>query len=471
MAERGAENPAVNPTILGVPRSAAAEVIVFFAVALLVDAVFLGGTRFLDYSPHPFWLFVLVVAAHYGTETGVFASLLAIVLAFAGNLPARDPLQTESVYMLSVFRQPALWFFSAVVLGELRNRQRRKFEELASKFTGSQKERVELSVNNEALRLTNDRLGKRTVGQVETNLSLVQAARTLETQDADAVFHSVGALIDNLLAPSAYSIYLAVEQRLDLVVQFTDGNAPTALQTYRVGDALFDAVVGRREVVHIASGPGLEILGRDGVIAGPLIHAESGRMVGMLKIEAMPLANLELRSIETFKMLSDWIGAAYHNAQTVEEANKSRIRNAESQLFTDAYYQQVSTFLLALAERARFEVTQMTVRIRIESNGSHDSVKAAIQATVLSGLRTTDLAFDYHTDRNEYVVLLPMTPMKNTALLADRLRTMIGEAVGEAVASSDLSITFEALHVPAAKDVKPWHRAVIRRTDPYSLPE
>ena len=83
------------PDILGVPRSAAVEIVVAIAVMLIVDQVFFGGVRFRDVGPHPFWLLVMVVAAQYGTPAGVFAALLGALVAFLGNLPPRDPLQNR----------------------------------------------------------------------------------------------------------------------------------------------------------------------------------------------------------------------------------------------------------------------------------------------------------------------------------------------------------------------------------------
>lgn len=70
MPDRNAPAPARS--IFGIPRAAAAETLIVFAAALIFDAVVLSGTRFRDISPHPFWLWSLIVAAQYATATGVF---------------------------------------------------------------------------------------------------------------------------------------------------------------------------------------------------------------------------------------------------------------------------------------------------------------------------------------------------------------------------------------------------------------
>lgn len=463
---------ASKQTWFGVPRTAATEVVVFFAVALLVDALLLDGTRFRDVQPHPFWLFLLVVAAHYGTETGVLAALLATLLAFAGNLPARDPFVTQTAYLVTVLSTPVLWFASAVVLGELRKRHQRRHLDLRRRLAESRDEKSALEVTNEALKLANERLGKHSAGQVETHLSLVRAAGTVDTDDTNAVFQSVGALITSLLSPDAYAIYLVDGGHLKLVAQKGDGKSAPPRERYNEGDVLFDAVVRDGEVVHVASEAGRLALGDEGVIAGPLVDGARKQVVGMLKIGSMPLANLGPRSLQAFAVLTEWISAAYRNAQVVEQARKSRIIHGQSHLFTDAYYQSISKFVLAMAMRADFELTQMTVRLRDDGatpSVHNTAVNDAIAATVLKGLRDTDLAFDYTDERGDYVVLLPMTPMENTPVLATRLRSLIERAAGGKDAAGHVSVTFECLHMPAAKRFSTGGRSPLRRTDPYSL--
>ena len=142
-----------------------------------------------------------------------------------------------------------------------------------------------------------------------------------------------------------------------------------------------------------------------------------------------------------------------------------------SQLFTHAYYQPVSAFIVALAERARFPVTQLTVRVHpLDANQANEvqtAVSQTVQRAVEAGLRNTDLAFDLQREQGEYAVILPMTPVDKGQVVADRLRHAIETSLRENAQSARMSITYEALYVPTAEDLKPWHRSIIRRTDPY----
>lgn len=465
-------SPAAERTFLGVPRTAAAEIVVFFAAALVFDAVFLDGARFRELSPHPFWLFLLVIAAHYGTAAGVFAAVLGTLLAFMGNLPPRDPLVNQSAYLLAVLGKPVLWFVSAVVLGELRTRQERVKLAQQAQILDLQAQNSGLLLANDDLGRSNERLRTSAAGQMQTAVSLVEAARGVETQETSSVFASVDGLVNTLLTPTAYSIYLHAHDHLELVVHTNDGKTPDALQRYDRDAPLYQAVVQDKQIVHVATPEGMQALGRDGVLAGPLLDAETGTALGMLKIEAMPLTTLRGDTLHAFRALCEWIGSAYRNAQRFEEANRSRVSAPGSQLFSDAYYKTVSTFVLALAERARFEVTQLTLRASQESTHSvlTDATAASlIEGVITHGLRSTDLAFDYHSARGEYLVILPMTPAANCQIVADRVRDRIQETLAEHGHSANISITFETLYVPTPDDVKPWHRPLFRRTAPYAI--
>jgi len=446
--------------LFGIRRSAVLEIIGFFVVAVLVDSVLMDGTRFRDVNPHPFWLFLLVIAAHYGTEAGVFTAVLATVLSLAGNLPARDPLMNQSVYLLHILGQPVLWFGSAVIMGELRTHQERQKNTLQMSVEALETQTDALTDSNKALQSSNERLQTAAAGQVETALSLLQAARSLEKQNASSVLFSVNELITTLLAPTAYSIYLDDGEQLILEVRTSDGQCAEALQSYHKDSALYQSVIVRQEFVHIATPVGQQVLGDDGILAGPLLDIETGTSLGMLKIEALPFANLRLGTVHTFRLICEWIGSAYRNAQVFEEANKSRVVHHQSQLLTDAYYQQVSTFLVAVAERARFEVTQLTVRFQVqETSLGQDrlAVSKIMRDAVTAGLRTTDLAFDYQEERGEYIVLLPMTSTTHGQLVADRLRERIVSQFAD-TAQMQVSITFEALYTPTEEDLKPWHK-------------
>jgi len=373
--------------------------------------------------------------------------------------------------VLAVAGKPALWLASAVVIGELRTRQERIKLGLQAQVAGLERRVGELQAAVDELDGANERLRTAAAAQIQTAVSLVQAVRSVETQDPGLVFPSVDGIVQSLLQPAAYSIFLLAGERLERVVRLGDDVVVDLPPRYDARTPLFCAVVDRQEVVHVASEEGQQILGDDGVIAGPLVDAAFGQVIGMIKIESLPLTMLRPDTLAAFTALCEWIGSAYKNAQRFDEANRERVTSADSRLFTDAYYQPVSAFVVALAKRVGFEVNQLTVRVTHDSMGRPEgapSIGQVLQRVVAQGLRSTDLAFDYHISRGEYVILLPMTPLSQCQLVADRVRELLIGALTTHDLVARIAVTFETLHAPSVDDVSRRQRKPFRRTAPYT---
>jgi hypothetical protein len=244
---------------------------------------------------------------------------------------------------------------------------------------------------------------------------------------------------------------------------------------YDLESALARAVTGDRRMLNVARPEDEAVLGTDGILAAPLVDLGSAAVVGMIKVEALPLQNLRPESLQAFRGLCEWVGGAYRKAQAFEEANRARVNVPGSQLFSDAFYQSVTAFLLALAARARFEVSQLTIGVRLEGKAATAdnsvAVRQIVAAVATTGLRSTDLAFDYYEASSEFLVVLPMTPAANCQIVTDRLRVRVEERLRERSIDGRVKVTYENLYTPTPDDVKPWHRPQFRRTSPYGIAE
>ncbi|MCH8858369.1 MAG: hypothetical protein IID54_02170, partial [Proteobacteria bacterium] len=64
---------------LGIRLAAVCEAFILFGFLLAVDAFLGAGDRFFTMQPHPFWVPVLLIAAQYGLENGLFAAAVASI--------------------------------------------------------------------------------------------------------------------------------------------------------------------------------------------------------------------------------------------------------------------------------------------------------------------------------------------------------------------------------------------------------
>src|SRR5262249_28517615 len=89
-------------------------------------------------------------------------------------------------------------------------------------------------------------------------------------------------------------------------------------QKFRPGTPLFGAIVEQRHTL-IACKPECEaILDKQGLLAGPLSSEETGELIGMLKIEGMQFHEVTPVALHNCRILCEWIGAAYAQAQRFE---------------------------------------------------------------------------------------------------------------------------------------------------------
>lgn len=108
-----------NRGILGIY---CAETALLFIGATIIGYIASGNADINLLFPHPFWIPVVLLSVQYGSSGGVMASVVAVVLFIALGLPAQDPHDDYYDYLIVLWKQPALWVLSAIVLGEIRTR-------------------------------------------------------------------------------------------------------------------------------------------------------------------------------------------------------------------------------------------------------------------------------------------------------------------------------------------------------------
>ncbi|MDO9711750.1 GAF domain-containing protein [Paracraurococcus lichenis] len=314
------QDPAVAPPrhLLGIRLASLLETLALLGAGLAVDAVLFGGDRFAGISPHPFGVVVLLAAVQYGTREGLAAALLASLALLADRLPEQAFGEDLYTWLLRIGSVPVQWFIAGLVLGQIRDGHRRKAETQAQAL-------AELRMQAEAIVAAYDRLAAsraeleaRVAGQARTVRAMYAAARAIEQQSTDAVLIGVAALVQSTLGAQKFSLFLLDGERLDLVATEGWGAADRLARHFDGSALLFRAMVGERRVLTAVEPAGEAILAGEGLLAGPLVSEETGRVIGMLKIEAIPFTELNPSAVQNFRLLCEWIGTAYDRALRCE---------------------------------------------------------------------------------------------------------------------------------------------------------
>lgn len=437
--------------ILGFRLSAIAEILIGLVILLVLDQIFGDGTRYWDWNPHPFWIVVLVVAAHYGPNEGILAGVLATVFYLLGNVPEAPADLPQWEHFYAVWKNPIWWIVFGWIIGSVRARHLKERNTLARDLDESQQREELISDSYKFVKSRKEALEIQVSGQLNSSIEAFRAAKAAETLDAKAVMQGIERLVKAVLGPQKFSLYLLNDSKLAVSILHGWSAGETFAQEIDSFSPLYQNVIGQQLTLCIANEQHEQILANQGILAAPITDPVSGRVLGMLKIEQMDFTSLSLNTIETFRSLCDWIGTALVNARNYQAVKSESLINPERNLLTYNYFKRQSDYLGKLAKRVGFDLSMLVVKLNDAKNlDDADRVTIARQVaeSVRSVLRSVDLAFDYQTDGEEFSILLPSTSQSGANIVRDKIAKDIDKAL-RGKRDVNLSYIVQVLHEAA----------------------
>lgn len=429
---------AAKPMLFGLRRVAVIEIVLFLAIALVIDIFLLHGSRFREAQPHPFWLLILLISVQYGSAEGMTAAAACTLAFLVGAIPPQKLGQDFYDYLFAVVKLPVLWFAVAVTLGEIRARHRRTYDELAVRYEELRGRSSQLSIAYRRLVRVKENLEIRVVGQLRTFLTTYETARLIERSDPGEVLLAIVDVVRSVITPEKFSLFLLNDEVLEAAIQ--DGWQPEDrfARTLDSASPLYHEVVDQKRVVCITNELDEGVLGREGVLAGPLVNAQTGGIIGMLKIEKLELLDLNVSTVENFRALSLWIGTAYAKAVDTAAQTEEAALSAGRDVMPWQYFEPQQYFLASLARRAGFDLsairlqfTNLSALPERERGAIHNVVSAAVRLA----LGASAMPFAQET-AGAYVVLIPNMTASAAQAAAERLgsslRTQLRDAAPEA---------------------------------------
>ncbi|MBS0623937.1 MAG: GAF domain-containing protein [Verrucomicrobia bacterium] len=279
----------------------------FFVFLFLVAWIFNLPRNYFNVVPHPFWLLVIFFSAQYGTKEGLMAAVCStLALLLAGPLPVRSIVQERYEYFFLLAKTPLLWGFIALTLGELRMKQIREMESLKISLQQVEEKEQQIANSYAALKKIKERLEVYVASDMKTALMEIAAFKQMGKKNESDVLQGGFNLIQTLVSPEKFSIYLLKNQHLDLLLAKGWEAQDTYLQSYTSEHVLFQEIVRKKAVVSAQSSA--SILQQEGVLAIPILKPESEEVWGMIKIEKMPFLRVTTATIDTLHMIADcWV--------------------------------------------------------------------------------------------------------------------------------------------------------------------
>ena len=450
------ENAAVKPPVkYGFLRSSALiEIALFFVGALLIDTFFFKGDRFWTINPHPFWIIVLLTSVQYGVKEGFFTALVATAVLLVGNLPPHDQAEYLFSYLYEVSFNPIFWLVAALILGELRQRQVRRYNKVAQERYESRVREENIAEKYNEMRKIKENLEFRVAGQLRTAFSAYEAARSVESVEPDDVLEGIENLIGVLLGAEQFSIYLFKNDRLVLHSAHGWANDAPYVREFDSSNPLYQEVLIKGRVLNLVNEADEQKLQGQGMLAGSFYDAVSGRVFGVIKVESLGFSVLNFSTIESFKVLCEWVGSAYARSLEHQQARRDSLVNPGSQVLSGGFLRHTARYLPELAKRIGFDASLITIRMvgaaKLDSEMRRVAAKA-LGRVIAQYTRKIDQLFeeslnaDNALPHSEFTLILPNTPLSNASLVVQKIQRQLSVNTDAELAGIELQFNIQSL--------------------------
>lgn len=316
------------------------ELFFFFSLFFFIAYLSNNTTRFLNISPHPFWIIILLVSVQYGSSEALFAAFLSTSLLYYDNLPKQKASEDLYSYLFSIVIIPLLWMIASLTIGEMRRNQRKETAELRKKIKRLSLNLDSLAENYEKLEKQKDAFEIQLASQIHTPFMLQKKLESFE--NAQDPLPLLKEIITFLLPVECFSLFHSTSFQLSLFYSFGwEKGKHSFSKSFKKENAIYKNMQKKKTLCSLSSKRDSEILAFEGIIAIPIIDRKKQSVLGMLKIEEYDFFSSSFPFEETVKTLSEFLAKIYpkllrkslikEKIQTIESAlRKIKIQNEES---------------------------------------------------------------------------------------------------------------------------------------------
>ena len=431
MDETPKTSPPMTPQntggMLRLPKSAYTGTLLGLGTVVAINFLwFAGNLGFEGIHPHPFWLVVLPMAARYGFTAGLVSgtasglALLGLQL-LGGTLPS-----VERLLDLENLARPIFFVAGGILIGEIREAQKRRYLELAETHQALTSAHDDLVQRFEALNRAKQELDTHIISQEQTLTTVYEAAKGLKSLDEEAIFPAVVAIAVDFLSAEACAIYRLADNRLRLAASQQPESGFERRQELPVDEGMAgEAIISRRTVSLNAMTPSADFaaLAAEGIIiCVPLLNSKR-QVLGLLTIEKLPFIKFNPQTVRLASIIGEWCGSAIENAITFKETLDKNISDDVTGAYTYTY------FLKRLQEEfmraRRYGGALSLIVFEIEGfteidDGHRQDILTVLSLVFKNKLRTVDLFF-HDQDASRYLIVLPGTPAAGALVVKHKI--------------------------------------------------
>jgi len=414
---------------------------------------------FLGVHPHPYWIVIILIATRYGFRGGLWTGFLAAGIYVALLKLSRQDLSLWELADTKYLVTPVLFLVVGMIVGEIREVQKRKFEELESDHESLREAFDQLSRSYEAMGKAKEELDTRIISQEHTLSTLYDAAQGLKSLQEKEIYPSVLEMVKDFFSAEACSIYMLSDNRLKLVIGSGDPAKLERKKEVDPGDGMMGRAFSSGETVSlnffVSSRDFSELESSEIIISAPLVGSNK-QTLGVLNIEKLPFVKFNPHTVRMASLLADWCGAAVENARTYKETKDRNISDEITNAYTYSYLQERLKEEFSRARRYKTPLSVLSLDIADFSTFS-DKVKqdvlTVLSLVLKSKLRDVDLLFHGSTS-GRYVIILPDTPVEGALLPKQRILEEINAFMFRPYEEDEKLLQIEMAEMGMSDDIK-----------------
>ena len=418
-----------HTVFLGIRVSAIIEIVVFLFIITFCSYLFGNNDRFINITPHPFWIILILVVVQYNLPETILCIVLMILFLYTGNIPPQNFTETTFDYYFSLSLRPILWLAVAALTNGIRKRRLKNTIEYEEKIEDLNTKLNKISEAFNILQKKNENLETKLAGELNSAITIYNAVKKLKYIDENNYMQIMEEVILAILPTKKFSIYTYDNFKgLNLKYTYCWEQEDDYKTFFDNESEIYKAIVAEQRVLFVVRAKDEAILMNEGIMAGPLIDLNSGEILGMLKYEDIDFSDFVSKKLELFKLLCQWLGSAYHNLITVSAAKSNSMINRDNMLYSNDFLTHQITFLTNLAKRSDFPLTSILIKIANSNELNYDIRKKAVLFlgnTVESYLRATDQAFDKDYRNGVYLLIMPGTNKQGAETVLQKLRNTL----------------------------------------------
>lgn len=427
-----------------ISRKAIIQSLISVASLFVIHILLGGGILVPGLIIYCYWFLTGTIASLYGSLEGLFAAFLcSISFVLVQYLYSGED---YSFTVLQYVGQPIIWFFTALLFGEIRAQTNLTLaqtkDHLNTVIDTNTKLQAHLLEDQKQIKQLEDNLGQAN----KISEKIITSLLALLTLKPTQLLLNVENTIEEILGPKKFSIYGKGGAGFEVLVSHGWNKDEVFPLRITSSDPLFEQVVVHRETVAISDPRHVELLQNHGIFAAPLTDPDSGEVFGMLKIEDPGAHPIDADFYHIAEGLSKFIGQSYTLVKQYQDALKNSIFSKDSHIFSHTFYERIHPYLLFLAQKIEFSLVYFHIVLLPSSEKVFFKELRMLAEIIRRTLPEHTLYFLGKEPTNEVIALLPACSPRILETLEQNLTKALMES-GE-LQSSKVFVTRKVEYIP-----------------------